>query len=621
MSGLYWQSKNIIYSPSQEELGYSFDFSPDGKYLAIGAPGRESNIVDIYNVGTDFLQFEIESEPYPIASRFGTDIAMYTDGYIVGATAEVYRQSLPNDMTHIADVKTILLDLNLDSNSKVSSSNDGKLIAYANETEINIVSYKDGFDDYWEKGDEDLDHMTPFSIELSHEADIHDMAMSASGEILVCSVGPSGESVYIYEWHCGHWYKGELKEDDNNVSAYSIALDSNGSCLAIGNPDSESVVIYKKNADSAWLNTSTGDIEDPDPIDCNMNTVSSQTILPTDQPTNFGYSIALSNNGDKIVVGSIDNIDSNTSKNIRAYVYNVSSSNFEWAINNNTGSQYITKALSISGTTDLTKNKLFNVAITNDDTYIAIGSGYHDNNKGTIQIYHYEEGTPTNIDVIDTTEPPLTQDPESNNPNEGVGAFGDPYIIPYKGRPNKLPDKKGFYSLFKYDDIMLNCFVDKMNIKTELMKYIEHMDIHYDKNKLITEGYWNKAYWLSSEGHDLTIMMNNGSVKLTGATDYYKITEKSNAIASMSKKEILLGGEISMQVEISWVHSVHGKQNVKLNLYANPQVQNGIVYDTPLYNEKTTQGLLARSMSAKAAELKCLNDVKSNNTILKNNNI
>ena len=132
-----------------------------------------------------------------------------------------------------------------------------------------------------------------------------------------------------------------------------------------------------------------------------------------------------------------------------------------------------------------------------------------------------------------------------------------------------------------------------MNIKQALLKYIENKVVLNDKDYLITERYWNKACWLSSEVRELKMIMNNGNAKIsTDATEYYNVVTIDN-VPPASKKEQLLGGEITKQVSITWVHNVYGKQNVKLNLYANPQVQNSIVYDTQLYKESNTQGLLA----------------------------
>ena len=73
-----------------------------------------------------------------------------------------------------------------------------------------------------------------------------------------------------------------------------------------------------------------------------------------------------------------------------------------------------------------------------------------------------------------------------------------------------------------------------------------------------------------------------------------------------SKKSQKLCGSITKQYEITWAHTEYGIQKIRLNLYANPQVQNGIEYETDLYREQSSNGLLVRNMPVSKASIKRL---------------
>jgi hypothetical protein len=73
-----------------------------------------------------------------------------------------------------------------------------------------------------------------------------------------------------------------------------------------------------------------------------------------------------------------------------------------------------------------------------------------------------------------------------------------------------------------------------------------------------------------------------------------------------------LAGGINKQVSITWNHSVHGKQNIMLNIYNNPQVQNGITFNTELYEDEASHGLMVSSVPAKKYEISSLKSTKLN---------
>ena len=96
-------------------------------------------------------------------------------------------------------------------------------------------------------------------------------------------------------------------------------------------------------------------------------------------------------------------------------------------------------------------------------------------------------------------------------------------------------------------------------------------------------------------------MCGAGGAKLTSESDYYNIEEVEEV--KETKKEKMLGGGITKRYEISWKHSKYGNQILRLNLYNNPQVQNGIEYKSELYKRELSSGLLVSSIVASKAEL------------------
>lgn len=180
--------------------------------------------------------------------------------------------------------------------------------------------------------------------------------------------------------------------------------------------------------------------------------------------------------------------------------------------------------------------------------------------------------------------------------------LGDPYIIPYKGTPNKLPDKRAFYNLFKNKDILINCFVDKKNIEKEMKSYINDAEMKYSVDNLITEGYWCSRYYIESESNVITFNITKGRISGNNSNEeYFKIIENNEIYET--EKERQLGGGITKQIMVEWTHSEHGKQGVMLNIYRNPQVQNGISYKSQLYDKSESRGLMVESTTANKYEL------------------
>ena len=85
---------------------------------------------------------------------------------------------------------------------------------------------------------------------------------------------------------------------------------------------------------------------------------------------------------------------------------------------------------------------------------------------------------------------------------------GDPYIQSANGKITKTPNRHGFYRLFENGDIYMNCEVDELDISESLQKFLELRKFSFEgksMGSLIDTGFWNKAVYIESEGHCVSV--------------------------------------------------------------------------------------------------------------------
>ena len=182
---------------------------------------------------------------------------------------------------------------------------------------------------------------------------------------------------------------------------------------------------------------------------------------------------------------------------------------------------------------------------------------------------------------------------------------GDPYIQSANGKITKIPDKHGFYRMFQNGDIFINTEVQYLNVKNELKSFLEMVGYGFnprDGKLPIVEGYWTKSVFIQSEGHSFSYNLFNN--KLNKTANYFSIEE--NGQGRRVAHEMSLDDDIQRSIVVSWCHSVHGKQEVVLDWYHNPQVQNGVSIRSPLIHDKQSLGLFIKNYKAKYMELDSL---------------
>ena len=67
---------------------------------------------------------------------------------------------------------------------------------------------------------------------------------------------------------------------------------------------------------------------------------------------------------------------------------------------------------------------------------------------------------------------------------------------------------------------------------------------------------------------------------------------------------------VAESINITWTHSVNGKQSIILDQYENPQIQNGIRFNSALVHDETSTGLFVKNYKAKYMSLNSLSTGK-----------
>lgn len=233
-------------------FGFSVDISDDGNIIAVGA--RDNNDIGgeyeqpghvrvFQNISGNWVQlgntiYDLPKDyDYTTRQRFGWDVSLSSDGFtlIVGKSSdidfEVYKYS-GDDWVKYGS--TIFQDF--DNPKAVSISSDGNTIAYMGSiAEVNIMRYNNGT---WTRlGSVIEGGVYSFAYHPS-------LCLSADGSVLAVGDHDQGEFhnglVRVYKYEDEDWV--QLGRDfgsnsgDNQYYGNSVSLSADGSVLAIGAP-------------------------------------------------------------------------------------------------------------------------------------------------------------------------------------------------------------------------------------------------------------------------------------------------------------------------------------------------------------------------------------------------
>ena len=240
-------------------------------------------------------------------------------------------------------------------------------------------------------------------------------------------------------------------------------------------------------------------------------------------------------------------------------------------------------------------------------TITKIGDNNYTVNDGTTDLLNQIDGSTHTFGSISLTLGSVTGDSDTSG-----GSSGDPYITSVNNKVTKLPDQHGFYRLFSNDNIFINVEVDYQDITEQMNTYCKTHNLDYSEyqnHEIITKGYWNRTLWISSENNTLTFDLF--TKQMTFESDYFKYSVKRNNFAYHE-----LGDKtISKSIVIEWKHSKYGNQSFVVDFYANPQIENGIRFNSNLLFDNKSTGLFVSNYKAKLMKLKNLQDVNDKRLI------
>ena len=186
---------------------------------------------------------------------------------------------------------------------------------------------------------------------------------------------------------------------------------------------------------------------------------------------------------------------------------------------------------------------------------------------------------------------------------------GDPYIKSANGKVTKIPDKHGYYRMFEHGDIYINTEVDKLDIEEQFDAFLVAKKFDISKlegRKPITEGYWNKAMCIKSEGHTFSYDFFAECQMSSDNSGYFKTIVEEGGNHHNTERDMSLDDSVRKTITVSWTHSAYGKQSASLYWYDNPQVQNGMRFISQLIQNGQSTGLFVKNYKAKYMELESL---------------
>lgn len=371
--------------------GYSISLSGDGHRVAIGEPYKFVDQNDIGNVRVyqwnhiidywEQMGDDINGEATNDYS--GHSVSLSSDGQIIaigaprnnnGLVRVLYWDNLSykweqmgNNIEGIEAVQ---------SGYSVSLSNDGKTIAIGCNHNDNyrgcVRVYR------WNQNSNEWDILGNYiSGKIQGDQSGHSVSISSDGLKVAIGApydGNNGGYVRVFQWNNDNWEN--MGSDINGQAAgdnsgYSVSLSYDGQRIAIGAPFnndngncSGNVRVYQWNASNEWE-------------------ILGSNISGEIQGDQSGYSVSLSNDGQRVAIGAKYN-DQNGLKSGHVRVYNWDYSDQEWKL---MGSDIDGKMIY-----DHTGHS---VSLSNDGKRVAIGAHYTNTNTyesiGSVRVYEFEE--------------------------------------------------------------------------------------------------------------------------------------------------------------------------------------------------------------------------------------
>ncbi len=362
-----------------ELVGRSVDISADGKRLVIGAPGSEGR-VRIYELeDNSWIQLGQDIESSGDSTTFGEVISLSSRGNRL-AIRSVSRQTQdnPTETVQIYDLQNgSWVRLGQDIKAKapkslfgfsIALSADGNRVAigapYYGVSSQGCVRVYDWNGDEWMQVGEDLNGETLVGLFG------RSVALSADGNRLAIGAPTNDSKVKVYDWTGNEWIQlGEniLGEEENDRSGESIALSADGNRLALG---------ATNNSENEWR---AGHVRAYEWNGITWEQLGSD-IDGIGRWDSFGYSLDLSMDGNRLVVG--------TPSHHSAFLNKGHARIYEWS-----GKDWEKSGTDIEGWNE-DDNLGYSVAMSGNGQHFVIGTPLYDgngHNAGLVQVYRFTD--------------------------------------------------------------------------------------------------------------------------------------------------------------------------------------------------------------------------------------
>ena len=438
-----------------EYLGSSISMSGDGTVIAVSSirDNLTSGEVKIFNLDDGNLSYvpELDLTADSATEYFGRSISLNENGTIlvVGAPSDnsdtgrvgVYQYD-PNDPSWVQLGTSLLGDNTNDKfGNSVSINSDGTRIAIKSLTYAKMFEYiEDDSGASWVQMGSNILSST------FQDSATRCIAINDNGTIVAIGEGENN-LIKVYQYNGSSWIQkgsdinGIVDDSGENYFGFSVSINANGTVVAGGSNDiTGSVsVYYFINLDWSQLG----------------NTIDGSNI-----GDNAGYSISLNSVGDVIAVGSPGAITSDGF--VRVYQY----TDGQWEQLGNT----------IYGNQDSSYG--YSLSLANDSSYVTATGPFYA--TGQLPLGYFD----------------VTEYGGIIGNNFAGNMFGDPHIVPIlNAKPYLLPHDEKTYLLFDN-----NCMDDRLIVKGKLFyprdsflikrkkyAYIKYIKFEYNKNSFIID--------------------------------------------------------------------------------------------------------------------------------------
>lgn len=158
----------------------------------------------------------------------------------------------------------------------------------------------------------------------------------------------------------------------------------------------------------------------------------------------------------------------------------------------------------------------------------------------------------------------------------GGGSGGDPYCTPIYGTPTKLPGKCATYRMFESGDCFINASVSEATEedKYKMVKFLQKNNYSQDViDHMIYDGFFYDTFFFTTGNASGRIDLNTLEIVYENKEAFTIVKEDITHPLSMYNRD---NHKFGVQLKHTFQHKIHGKTDIMIQIYNNPQIKNGI---------------------------------------------